>query len=54
MISDYDKLQMGLNPSIAEVPDLRIRFLQNFKITIFWEFRNKETNEVLGLGDSSL
>lgn len=37
LISDYDKLQMGLAPFIAELPDLRIRFLQNFKITVSWE-----------------
>jgi hypothetical protein len=54
MISDYEKLQMGLNPFIAEVPDLRIRFLQNFKITIFWEFRSKETNEIVRSGETVL
>jgi hypothetical protein len=54
LISDYDKLQMGLNPFIAEVPDLRIRFLQNFKITIFWEFRSKETNEIVRSGETVL
>lgn len=54
MISDYDKLQMGLNPFIAEVPDLRLRFLQNFKITLFWEFRNKETFETTRSGETVL
>jgi hypothetical protein len=54
MISDYDKLQMGLNPFIAKVPDLRIRFLQNFKITIFWEFRSKATNEIVRSGETVL
>ncbi len=54
MISDYDKIQMGLNPFIAEVPDLRIRFLQNFKITVFWEFRSKATNEVVRSGETVL
>lgn len=54
MISDYEKLQMGLNPFIAEVPDLRVRFLQNFKITFFWEFRSKETNEVVRSGETVL
>lgn len=54
MISDYDKLQMGLSPLIAEVPELRIRFLQNFKITVFWEFRSKETNEVTRSGETVL
>lgn len=51
MISDYDKLQMGLNPFVADIPDLRVRFLQNYKITVFWEFRHKETGDVTRTGD---
>lgn len=54
LISDYDKLQKGLNPFIAEVPELRIRFLQNFKITIFWEYRSKQSNEVTRSGETIL
>lgn len=36
-ISDYDKLQMGLDPFVADIPELRIRFLQNYKITVHWQ-----------------
>lgn len=38
-ISDYDKLQMGLDPFMADLPSLRLRFLQNFKITVSWELK---------------
>lgn len=36
-ISDYEKLEMGLDPFVADIPELRVRFLQNFKITVHWE-----------------
>ena len=43
-ISDYDKLQMGLDPFMADLPSLRLRFLQNFKISVSWESKEDSNN----------
>ncbi len=35
-VKDQDELNQGRNPFVAELPDLKVRFLQNYKIEVFY------------------
>ena len=36
-MKDTDEIAVGRNPFVAELPDLKVRFLQNYKIfNCFW------------------
>lgn len=35
-IKDCDEVTLGRNPFVAELPDLKVRFLQNYKIEVFY------------------
>lgn len=37
LINDLDKINLGLNPKIAHVPNLRLSFLHNYLITVEWQ-----------------
>ena len=36
VVKDTDEVSLGRNPFVAELPDLNIRFLQNYKIEVFY------------------
>ncbi len=43
LISDIDEKGVGRNPKIANIPKIRIRFLQNYKISVFYtDLRTKK------------
>jgi hypothetical protein len=44
LINDLDEVKSGRNPLVANLPDLKIRFLQNYQIN--GDFKNKKTNEI--------
>ena len=35
-VKDSDEVSLGRNPFVAELPDLKVRFLQNYKIEVFY------------------
>lgn len=37
LINDFDKLNLGLDPRIAHIPNLRLSFLQNYLIKVEWQ-----------------
>ncbi|MCY4644636.1 MAG: hypothetical protein OXB88_08475 [Bacteriovoracales bacterium] len=41
-IFDWKENERGTNPLIADLPDLRVRFLQNFSITVSYLEGDKE------------
>lgn len=43
LITNQEELNMGRNPYIADLPDTRVRFLQNYKIEVI--YKNIETQE---------
>jgi hypothetical protein len=43
-INDLDEVNNGRNPLVANLPELKIRFLQNYQIT--GDFKNKKTDAI--------
>lgn len=41
-VKDQDELKQGRNPFVAELPDLKVRFLQNYKIEVFYHAKNAD------------
>lgn len=41
-ITDLVKINRGSNPFIAEIPDLKVRFLQNYKIEVTYHEKNAD------------
>ncbi len=39
-IKDTDEIARGSNPFVADIPDLKVRFLQNYKIEVFYHDKN--------------
>ncbi len=37
LMSNKDELDIGRNPNIANIPNVRVRFLQNYKITVHYK-----------------
>lgn len=35
-VKDAEEASLGRNPFVAELPDLKVRFLQNYKIEVFY------------------
>lgn len=54
-VNDLDEEQKGRNPFIAEIPNLKIRFLQGYKISFSYKKENEEENHfemIVNLKDS--
>lgn len=48
MVKDYDEIKMGRSPVVADIPNVRVRFLQNYKITIkFKDIASEEIGEFI-------
>jgi hypothetical protein len=45
-IKDADEVARGSNPFVADLPDLKIRFLQNYKIEVF--YHQKDADPIKG------
>ncbi len=41
-VLDGDELSKGRNPFVAELPDLKVRFLQNYKIEVTYHAKNSD------------
>ncbi|MFA6236258.1 MAG: thrombospondin type 3 repeat-containing protein [Bacteriovorax sp.] len=41
-IKDGDEVARGSNPFVADIPDLKVRFLQNYKIEVFYHDKDKD------------
>ncbi len=37
LMTNEEELAIGRNPLIADIPDIRVRFLQNYKISVFYK-----------------
>ena len=35
-VKDQDEINQGRNPFVAEIPELKVKFLQNYKIEVFY------------------
>ncbi len=44
-IKDQDEVLQGRNPFVAELPDLKVRFLQNYKIEVFYHDKNADAKK---------
>lgn len=42
---DGDEVVRGSNPFVADLPDLKVRFLQNYKIEIFYHIKGNESDQ---------
>ncbi len=41
-INDLDEKERGLNPFVADIPELKVRFLQNYSIKVNWHVRTPD------------
>lgn len=41
-INDLEEKERGLNPFVADIPELRVRFLQNYAIKVNWHVRTPD------------
>ena len=41
-ISDLEEKERGLNPFVANIPELRVRFLQNYSIKVNWHVKTPD------------
>lgn len=41
-VKDGEEVTQGRNPFVAELPDLKVRFLQNYKIEVFYHQKNAD------------
>ena len=44
-IKDGNEITRGSNPFIADIPDLKIRFLQNYKIEVFYHAKDSDPSK---------
>ncbi len=55
MISDGEELNLGLNPFVADIPKVRVRFLQNYSIEFKWNEQGRfSENSQSGLIDTRI
>lgn len=41
-LNDLDEKERGLNPFVADIPELKVRFLQNYSIKVNWHVRTPD------------
>lgn len=44
-LNDLEEKERGLNPFVADIPELRVRFLQNYSIKVNWHVRTPDGSD---------
>ena len=42
LVSDLDELELGRSPSVAQIPNLKSRFIQNFEVSVSYKVEANE------------